>query len=185
MAMRSKNVVEIIPTKNIYVGKATAPVTLLMYGDYEDEASAKANEVVKELLDKYPDELRFTFRHFPQTQIHQKAMKAAEASLAAAQEGKFWEMHNRLFERRRHLGTVSLKEYAREVGVTNKKLLDELVNSRYSWNVREDQLEAWDLGIRNVPAFFINGEPVTGSPNYPNLKKAIELHLKKPVKKRA
>ena len=183
--MRGKVVVEIIPTKNIYVGKADAPVTLLMYGDYEDEASAKANDVIRRLLEEFPDELRFNYRHFPQTQVHQKAMKAAEASLAAAQEGKFWEMHNRLFERRKHLGTVSLKEYAREVGVVNKKFLDELVNSKYSWHVREDQIEAWDKGLRAVPVFFINDEEFTASPRYENLKKAVEEKLKKPAKKRA
>lgn len=176
--MRGKVVVEIIPTKNIYVGKADAPVTLLMYGDYEDEASAKANDVIRRLLEEFPDELRFNYRHFPQTQVHQKAMKAAEASLAAAQEGKFWEMHNRLFERRKHLGTVSLKEYAREVGVVNKKFLDELVNSKYSWNVREDQLEAWDKGIRSVPAVFVNGEEFEGVVKYEGLRKVVEERLK-------
>ena len=173
MAVRSKTVVEIIPSKNIFVGRKDAPVTLVMFGDYEDEASAKANEAVRKLMENYPDEVRFIFRHFPQTQIHQKAMKAAEASLAAAQEGKFWEMHNRLFERRRHLGTVSLKEYAREVGVTNKKFLDELVNSKYSWHVREDQVEAWDKGIREVPAIFINGEQYAGALSYEGLRKAV------------
>ena len=94
-------------------------------------------------------------------------------------------MHNRLFERRKHLGTTSLKEYAREVGVVNKKFLDELVNSKYSWHVREDQLEAWDKGIRSVPAIFINGELFEGNPTHANLKRAVEEKLKKPVKKRA
>jgi protein-disulfide isomerase len=185
MAMRSKIIVEIIPSKNIFVGRKDAPVTVMMYGDYEDEASAKANEAVKKLVENYPDEVCFIFRHFPQTQIHQRAMKAAEASLAAAQEGKFWDMHNRLFERRRHLGTVSLKGYAREVGVTNKKFLDELVSSRYSWNVREDQLEAWGKGIRTVPAIFINGELFTETPKYENLRKSVEEHLKNFAKRRA
>ncbi|HEY0678391.1 MAG TPA: thioredoxin domain-containing protein [Chitinophagaceae bacterium] len=178
MARAIKNIVEIIPPKNIYVGNASAAVTLVMYGDYEDEASAKANEAVRKLMEEFPDELRFNFRHYPQTQINQRSMKAAEASLAAAQEGKFWEMHNRLFERRRHLGTVSLKEYAREVGVVNKKFLDELVNSKYSWHIRDNQIEAWNKGLRTVPAFFINGEQFTGSPRYENLKKAIQEQLK-------
>lgn len=182
---KAKVEVEIIPTKNIYVGRKDAPVTVMMYGDYEDEESARANEAVKKLIERFPNEVRFNYRHFPQTQVHQKAMKAAEASLAAAQEGKFWEMHNMLFERRRYLGTISLKEYAREVGVTNKRLLDELVNSKYSWHVREDQLEAWDKGLRSVPVVFINGERLPGSPRYENLKKAVEERLKKPVKKRA
>jgi protein-disulfide isomerase len=185
MAMKSKVIVEIIPSKNIFVGKKEAPVTVMMFGDYEDEATAKANEAVKKLVENYPDEVRFVYRHFPQTQIHQRAMKAAEASLAAAQEGKFWDMHNRLFERRRHLGTVSLKEYAREVGVTNKKFLDELVNSKYSWNVREDQFEAWGKGLRTVPVFFINGEQFAETPKYENLRKAVEERLKEVSKKRA
>lgn len=185
MAVKPKVVVEIIPSKNIFVGKKDAPVTVMMYGDYEDEASATANDAVKKLVENYPDEVRFIFRHFPQTQIHQRAMKAAEASLAAAQEGKFWDMHNRLFERRRHLGTVSLKEYAREVGVTNKKFLDELVNSKYSWHVREDQLEAWDKGIRAVPAIFINGEEFSDAPKYENLRKVVAEKLKTVDKRRA
>lgn len=185
MAVKPKVVVEIIPSKNIFVGKKDAPVTVMMYGDYEDEASATANDAVKKLVEHYPDEVRFIFRHFPQTQIHQRAMKAAEASLAAAQEGKFWDMHNRLFERRRHLGTVSLKEYAREVGVTNKKFLDELVNSKYSWHVREDQLEAWDKGLRTVPAIFINGDEFNDTPKYENLRKAVAEKLKAVDKRRA
>jgi protein-disulfide isomerase len=185
MPVRSKVEVEIIPSKNIFVGKKEAPVTVMMYGDYEDQGTADANEAVKKLVENYPDQVRFVYRHFPQTQIHQRAMKAAEASLAAAQEGKFWDMHNRLFERRRHLGTVSLKEYAREVGVTNKKFLDELVNSKYSWHVREDQLEAWDKGLRTVPAIFINGDQLTSTPKYENLRKAVEEKLKSVAKRRA
>ena len=179
MAAKAKVIAEIIPSKNIFVGPSNAPVTLVMFGDYEDEASAQANEVIKRLLAEFPDEVRFNYRHFPQTQIHQKAMKAAEASLAAAQEGKFWEMHNRLFERRKHLGTVSLKEYAREVGVVNKKFLDELVNSKYSWYVREDQVEAWERGLRSVPAVFVNGELVEGSIKYESLIQAVRERLKR------
>ena len=175
---------DVIPAKNIFFGNADAPVTLLMYGDYESEACAKANEAVKKIMEDFDGQVKFTFRHFPQTQIHQKAMKASEASMAAAQEGKFWEMHNKLFEQRRNLGTVSLKLHAKEVGVTNKKFLDELVSSKYSWYVRDNQVEAWNLGLRTVPAFYVNGEKMEGAPNYNNLKKAIEIKMKG-VKKRA
>ncbi len=185
MAMSKANVPEVIPTKNIFVGPATAPVTLVMYGDYESDACARANEALKKILEQYGEKVRFNFRHFPQTQVNQKAMKAAEASMAAAQEGKFWEMHNILFERKRHLGTVSLKEYAREVGVKNKKFLDELVNSKYSWYVRGDQIEAWEKGFRTVPAVIINGEKLSGAATYENMKTQIEQALKKPAKNRA
>ena len=185
MAKFKSNYVEIIPPKSIFVGSEDAPITLTMYGDYEDEACAKANEVVKKLVVEFKGKLRFSFRHFPQTKIHQKAMKAAEASLAAAQEGRFWNMHNKLFEKRRQLGTISLKTYAKEIGVTNKKFLDELVNSKYSWHVRDDQIAAWEMGIRTIPVFLINGERFAGSPTYDNLKKEIQSKLKKASKKRA
>lgn len=166
--------VEIIPTKNVWVGPRTAPVSLIEFGDYESEACAKANDIVKRLMEEYGDKLRFNFRHFPLTQIHQRAQKAAEASVAAAQEGKFWEMHNVLFENRRRLGTISLKEYAKEAGVLNKKFLDTLVNSTYSWEVRNDLLEGLEKGVRDVPAFFINGKLFSGKATFEGFRKAID-----------
>lgn len=179
-----KELVEIIPTKDVFVGDPKAPVTLMEYGDYESEACAKVNEVVVRLLEQYNGKLRFNFRHFPLTKIHQHAMKAAEASLGAAQEGKFWEMHTMLFQHRRRLGAISLREYAKDVGVVNKKFLDNLVNSTYGWQVRSDLLEGLNKGVRDVPAFFINGVLFTGKPTFENLKKGIEEALKQ-KKKRA
>ncbi|HEV9038004.1 MAG TPA: DsbA family protein [Puia sp.] len=182
--MKAKESIEIIPTKNVFVGDPKAPVTLMEYGDYESEACARVNEVVDRLLKEFPGKVRFNFRHFPLTKIHQHAMKAAEASLGAAQEGKFWEMHSMLFEHRRRLGAISLREYARDVGVVNKKFLDHLVNSTYGWQVRSDLLEGLNQGVRDVPAFFINGVLFEGKPTFDNLRKGIEAALKQ-KKKRA
>ena len=182
--MKAKETIEIIPTKDVFVGDPKAPVTLMEYGDYESEACAKVNEVVDRLLKEFPGKVRFNFRHFPLTKIHQHAMKAAEASLGAAQEGKFWEMHSMLFEHRRRLGAISLREYAKDVGVVNKKFLDNLVNSTYGWQVRSDLLEGLNKGVRDVPAFFINGVLFEGKPTFDNLRKGIEAALKQ-KKKRA
>ncbi len=184
MAMKPKEIVEIIPSKDIFVGDQKAPVTLTEFGDYESEACAKVNEVVDKLLKEFDGKMRFNFRHFPLTKIHQQSQKAAEASLGAAQEGevKFWAMHNMLFAHRRRLGAISLREYAKEVGVVNKKFLDDLVNSTYGWQVRSDLLEGLDKGVRDVPAFFINGELFTGKPTYDNLSKGIQEALKKKKK---
>lgn len=183
MALKAKEV-EIIPTRDVFVGDVKAPVTLTEYGDYESEACAKANEVVDKLLKAYAGKMRFNFRHFPLTKIHQHAMKAAEASLGAAQEGKFWEMHNTLFAHRRRLGAISLREYAKDVGVINKKFLENLVNCTYGWSVKSDLLEGLDKGVRDVPAFFINGELFTGKPTYDNLSKGIEAALNQGKKKK-
>ncbi len=184
MATKAK-IAEIIPTKNVWVGNSQASVSLVEYGDYESEACAKANEVVKKLIKQFEGELKFNFRHFPLTQIHQRAQKAAEAAVGAAQEGKFWEMHNLLFENRKNLGTISLKLYSREAGISNKKFLDLLVNSTYSWEVRNDLLEGLNRGVRDVPTFFINGQLLQGKPTYENIKSAIEEELKHADRRRA
>ncbi|MBS1511383.1 MAG: thioredoxin domain-containing protein [Bacteroidetes bacterium] len=190
MANKTKDVKEIIPSKQVFVGNPDAQVTLTEFGEYENEDCAKANEVVKQLLEEYEGKVRFNFRHFPQTKIHQRSMKAAEASLAAAQTGNFWEMHNLLFENRRNLGTTSLKLYSKEAGVTNKHFLDDLINSTYGWEIRNDFQDGVDRGVKEVPAFFINGEPVSGKNSFENLSKEIDMALKKvkkkaPVKQRA
>ncbi|MBA4141227.1 MAG: thioredoxin domain-containing protein [Segetibacter sp.] len=178
MAMRPKEVVEIIKTKNVFVGNPKAAVTLMEYGEYENEDCAKANEVVKKLLAEFDQKIRFNFRHFPLTKIHQRSMKAGEAAVGAAQEGKFWEMHNILFQNRRQLGTTSLKLYSKEAGVLNKAFLSNLVDSTYGVEVRDDLLEGLNRGVRKIPAFFINGEPYIGKPTFEELKKAIASALK-------
>ncbi len=169
---------EIIPTKDIWVGDKAAPVSLVMYGDYESDVCSKANIVVNQLLEKYEGKVKFNFRHFPLTRIHQRSHKAAEASVGAAQEGKFWPMHNLLFEHRRRLGTISLKEYAKEAGVTDKNFLTKLVDSVYGWSVRADLLEGADKGIKDVPVFYINDTLYKGQVNLNAFSKVIDPLLK-------
>jgi protein-disulfide isomerase len=127
--------------------------------------------------------VRFNYRHFPLTQIHQKAHKAAEASVAVAQFGKFWEMHDLIFRNRRNLGSISLRDYAIEAGIRDKNFLPKLTDSVYGWTVRNDLLEGLHRGIRDVPAFFINNELFEGSLN--ELSRAIDQLLKEPRKIRA
>jgi len=180
----------IIEPRDVFIGDEEAPVTLMEFGEYENEACAKANEVVKQLLEHYEGKLKFNFRHFPQTRIHQRSLKASEAAVAAVQEGKFWEMHNVLFRNRRQLGTVSLKLHSREAGISNKKFLEDLVNGKYGWQVQDDLKEGIDRGVKDVPSFFVNDELVSGKPSFENLSKVIASALRKakrkaPEKKRA
>lgn len=179
-----KEVVEIIEPRDVFVGDINAPVTLEEFGEYESEVCAKANEVVKQILEEYDGKVRFNFRHFPMTNIHQRSLKAGEAAVATAQDGKFWEMHNILFANRRNLGTTSLKLHSREAGVQNKRFLDELVNATYGWQVQGDMREGINRGVKDVPTFFVNGERFTGNVTYEELSKSIEAALKK-VKKKA
>ena len=171
-----KNVKEIpviIEPRDVVVGNPDARVTIMEFGDYESEACVQANEVVKEILEHFDGKVNFVFRHFPLTKIHQRAHKAAEAAVAAAQEGKFWEMHQALLANRRNLGVISLKSYAREVGVTNKRFLDDLMNGTYGWQVQGDLQDGLKMGVRDVPSFFVNGKPFEGNVNTRNLKVLI------------
>lgn len=179
----TKEVVEIIHPRDVFVGAKDAPVTLMEFGEYENEDCAKAHEIVKQLLEKYNGKIRFNFRHFPLTLVHQRSMKASEAAVAAAQFGKFWEMHNVLFSNRRNLGTVSLKLHSKEAGIKDKKFLDDLVNGTFGWQVQDDLKEGINKGVKELPAFFINDQPFTGKPTFANLSAAIDAALKKAKKK--
>lgn len=178
MAFKKDDVI-IIEPRDVFVGKKDAAVTLMEFGEYENEECAKANEIVKQLLQDYDGKIRFQFRHFPLTLIHQRSLKASESAVAAAQEGKFWEMHNVLFHNRRNLGTTSLKLYSKEAGIKNKKFLDDLVNGMYGWQVQDDIKEGHNRGVKEIPAFFVNDVLVTGKPTYANLSAAIDAALKK------
>lgn len=172
-----KEIAPVIPQKDIVIGDPAAPVTLEEFGDYESVECAQANEVVKEILDKYNGKVKFIFRHFPLTMIHQKAHKAAEAAIGAAQDGKFWEMHSELFANRRNLGTISLKSYAREVGVTNKRFLDDLIGGTWGVYVQDDLHEGLERGVRTIPTFFVNEERFEGAVTTKALSTLIEEAL--------
>lgn len=174
-----KELPEVIETKDVFVGDKKAPVTLMQFGEYENEECAKVNEVVKKIVQEYEGRVRFNFRHFPLTKIHQRSQKAAEAAISAAQDGKFWEMHNALFENRRNLGTTTLKLHAKDAGVNRKLMLEELVNSTYGQNVHDDIAYGKKLGVTEIPAFFINGERYIGKHTYESLSKELDEALKK------
>lgn len=179
-----KEVVEIIEPRDIFVGNVKAEITLEEFGEYESEVCAKANEIVKKLLIEYDGIIRFNFRHFPLTNIHQRSLKAGEAAVATGQDGKFWEMHNILFANRKNLGTTSLKLYSKEAGVVNKRFLDDLVNATYGWQVQGDLREGLDRGVKEVPTFFVNGERIVKA-TYEDIKKGIEDAIKNLKKKGA
>lgn len=178
MNAAKKDIIPVIPSKEIIVGDKAAKVKLVMFGDYESEETGQATEIIKQLLDEYAGKVNFVFRHFPLTKIHQKAHKAAEAAIGAGQEEKFWEMHQLLFAHRRNLGVISLKSYAREVGVKDKRFLDHLINSDWGVQVQDDLKEGLELGIKEIPVLFINGEWFEKDITLKNTKASIDALLK-------
>jgi protein-disulfide isomerase len=144
-------------------GPADAPVTLVEYGDYECPHCGAAYPIVKEIQKRLGDRLRFVFRNFPLTQIHPHAAHAAEAAEAAGAQGRFWEMHDWLFEHQRHLGDALLVRAAETLGLDTGRVRRELEEGIHHPRVREDFMSGVRSGVNGTPTFFINGQRYDGS----------------------
>ena len=139
------------------IGPATTPVTLVEYGDYECPYCGAAHGSVKHILGVLGDGVRFAFRNFPLSQIHPHAFQAANAAEAAGAQGKFWGMHDLLFENQRDLDTQSLLAYARELGLDLQRFGADLTQQTYAPRIREDFLSGVRSGVNGTPTFFVNG----------------------------
>jgi protein-disulfide isomerase len=155
-------------------GLETAPVTLVEYGDFECPHCAAAYVIVKEVQKNMGDQLRFVFRHFPLSQIHPHAEQAAEACEAAGAQGKFWEMHDLLFENQPRLETTDLVMYAEELELDLPRFARELQHGAYREVVRRDFLRGVRSGVNGTPSFFINGVRYDGSWELSPLVAALE-----------
>ncbi|APR87213.1 Periplasmic thiol:disulfide interchange protein DsbA [Minicystis rosea] len=138
-------------------GPANAPVTLVEYGDYECPHCGRAYPIVKAIQERLGDELRFVFRNFPLRELHRHAEAAAEAAEAAGAQGKFWEMHDLLFENQLDLGPASLRRYAEHLDLDAHRFSRELESRVYAERVREDFMSGVRGGVNGTPTFFING----------------------------
>ena len=172
--MTYKKDAPVILPKDVLIGHPQAPLTLTEYGDYECETALHNDLIIREVLQRYPGMVNFNYRHFPQTRIHQKAHKAAEAAIAAAQVGKFPQMHDLLLHNRRSLGTASLAYHARELGIGGLHFLDALVTGRFGQYVQEDLAAGLKLGIKEAPTFFINGQRLEGRITVKNLCEQVD-----------
>ena len=156
------------------LGPATAPVTLVKYGDYECPYCGRMHPVVRELRERLGDRLRFVFRHFPLDSVHPHARRAAEAAEAAAAQGRFWEMHDLLYENRENLDDESLGRYADELGLDVARFEDDLSQRRHAPRVREDRFGGERSGVEGTPTFFVNGMRYEGSLELQALLAAVE-----------
>jgi protein-disulfide isomerase len=138
-------------------GPRDATVTLVEYGDYECPHCGRAHPIVKEVQRRLGARLRFVFRNFPLAQAHPHATQAAEAAEAAAAQGKFWEMHDRLFEHQRALDERHLLQHAETLGLDREQLRADLAAHTYAERVRRDFVSGVRSGVNGTPTFFIDG----------------------------
>ena len=155
-------------------GPAEAPVTLVEYGDYECPYCGEAYPVVKALQKRLGDQMRFVFRNFPLAQAHPHAEHAAEAAEAAGAQGKFWEMHDLLYENQDALEDEDLVRYARALHLDVPRFVKEMESGAYLERVREDFRSGVRSGVNGTPSFFINGARHDGPFDLGSLLAAIE-----------
>jgi protein-disulfide isomerase len=155
-------------------GPADAPVTLVEYGDFECPYCGAAQPIVQAVQQRLDDRLRFVFRNFPLSQAHPHAEHAAEAAEAAGAQGRFWEMHDTLFEQQRALDDDHLLQHAAALGLDTEVFEREMTEHRYAARVREDFLSGVRSGVNGTPTFFINGLRHDDSYDRDTLLAAIE-----------
>jgi predicted DsbA family dithiol-disulfide isomerase len=160
------------------LGKSNAPVTLVEFSDFQCPYCQAAAPTLKQVAKKFGDKVQIIYRQFPLSSIHPFALKAAEASLCANEQGKFWQMHDVMFQDQMKLAVSDLKQTARRLGL-NGKLFDSCLDSgRYAEQVQNDQKEGTRVGVNGTPAMFINGTSVDGgSVPFSVLETAIQREL--------
>lgn len=143
-------------------GPEDAAVTLVQYGDFDCPDCAEVYPEIEAVRDRLGDRLRYVYRHFPLTEIHPRAKHAAEAAEAAGSQGKFWEMHDRLYEHPEELSDSELVDHAAALDLDTDRFTAALNESRYEERVREDFESGIDSGVDRAPTFFIDGERYDG-----------------------
>lgn len=160
-------------------GNPNAPVTLIEYGDFECPYCGAAHKQINALQRAAGDMMRFVFRHCPLTQVHPHAEPAARAAEAAGLQGKFWEMHDLLFENQKALEQENLLAYAEQLGCDLQRFMADVASPETVKRVRDDFMTGIRSGVNGTPTFFINGERFQGSGDYEQLWAAIKQAARK------
>lgn len=158
-------------------------VTIVEFGDYQCPACGVAHPIVKQVLQAYGNKITFVFRNFPLTSVHQNALSSAEAAEAAGAQGKFWEMHDMLYENQKEWSDLTdplptFVGYAKKIGLDIAKFEKDVKDSAYSNVIQLDQKDGNSVEINATPTFFINGEKQTGILSVDQFKAKIDPLLK-------
>jgi Na+/H+ antiporter NhaA len=164
---------DVDPDRDHIRGSHQAPVTLVEYGDYQCPYCGQAEVVIRELLVSFGDELRYVWRHLPLNDVHPNAQMAAEATEAAAAQGDFWEMNDKLLQHQDALTPTDLARYAEELGLDAERFWDELRRREHVPRVAEDVATADASGVAGTPSFFINGRRHQGAYDIGTLTAAV------------
>lgn len=159
-------------------GPKDAKVTIVEFSDFQCPYCGRVEPTIKKIKETYKNDVRFCFRQNPLS-FHKDAHLAATASMAAGEQGKFWEMHDKMYANQRQIKRPDLEKYAQELGLNMSKFKAALDNNAFDAQIAQDQKEAMKLGSRGTPGFFINGLKVSGAQPFARFKSVIDGDLKK------
>jgi protein-disulfide isomerase len=162
-------------------GPADALVTIVEFSDFQCPFCSRVGPTLKQIHDTYKNDVRVVFKHQP-LPFHQQAPLASEYALAAGEQGKFWEMHDKLFASQSDLSPDALKRYASELGLDQGKIDAFVESGKAKEIIKDDQALAAKVGARGTPAFFINGVNLSGAQPFDNFKRIIDAELAKAEK---
>lgn len=157
-------------------GNPEAPVTIVEFSDFQCPFCQRFHPTVQQILENYPNQVRWVYKHFP-LGFHEQAQPAAEASECAAEQEKFWEFADGLFENQPRLGENLYKELAQNLGLNMGQFEECLSSRKYKDHVQADYQEGIATGVRGTPGNFVNGESIPGAVPYETLKAAVERSL--------
>jgi protein-disulfide isomerase len=159
-------------------GPERARITVVEFSDFQCPYCSRAVAQVDAILRAYPNDIKLVFRQFP-LEIHSEARMAAEASLAANEQGKFWQMHDKLFENFRQLSRDNIFAWAKQIGLDMEEFKVDLQSGKFRPVVDKDVADGVDAGVQGTPTFFINGQRYNSSLDLNTLKPILDAELKK------
>jgi len=159
-------------------GPADAPITIVEFSDFQCPFCSRVTPTLEQVTENYGDKVRLVFRQFP-LGMHPNAPKAAEASLCAQEQGKFWEMHDAMFGDQNALGVPQLKATAAKLGLDGEQFDQCLDSGKYEDAVAADMKAGAEAGVTGTPAMFINGQMVSGAVPYDQLSAVIDAELQR------
>lgn len=166
-------------SNNDYIrGDKNAKLTLIEYSDFQCPFCARHIPTLDKILEEYKGQVRLVYRHLPLTSIHPQAQKAAEAAECAGEQGKFWEMHDKMFDNQRALSIDNLKSYAKDLGLNSSQFDNCLDSGKYASKVNKHAREAAAAGVTGTPGTFVGDQLVKGAVPYESFKSIIDSKLK-------
>ena len=158
-------------------GGADAAVTIVEFSDFECPFCVRVQPTLERVMEQYAGRVRLVYRHFPLTSIHPQAWKAAEASLCAGEQDRFWQYHDLVFAEQHAMTVSDLKEKARRIGLAGAEFDSCLDSDRHSEAVRRDLLAGTAAGVSGTPAFFVNGRFLSGAVPFDQFAELIDDEL--------